>query len=569
MRTRSTLKDIYVSKPVGHMVDFRAWWRHPVARVFVAFLVLVLDMYLYGEDPINEAHVEANFFGLGHLYVLLMSWPSSWSLGLFRVFLIVTFGVFGAYVGRQWIHHRFLRDRLKLTMFADCKGTWFIMANTVVISLLASCFVYNLAASSSEQIGGAMGIQLRSFAKISQCCSVSADLIALTMILDSVLQDEEKYRQFLPSVKRAWRRTWGGWMRVLAAWIFLFGSAIVLSVSVIFAGKEHAVVEWDRSGAPGLDDVTRACLVCLIIFCDLFVIVQDWEFPSFSIDLQTDPILIAGTFQEKLNCDILKRLITKFPPLPTSLRRFLPPAEFFQLEVTGKWMTYGPLMGIILIDLFCMRAQVFYEPTNFGQYVDPSFRIWTITDEEFLGQVYEAGILKDGSASQISYSTRSSLPAVSESDYRLSARYIGSSFKYAAAVLGFVMIVAFFLCTWVGDRRKLLEVSSKKMASLRDHSANVFRHHRGILRRCCCCCWRSAAVAPLAYLDEGARDHEARVDTEDCDRQLKKAPECSPTGGGQAPPDTREQKAGVAPPGAGAPAPERAAVPAERTGPYG
>ncbi|CAK0813899.1 unnamed protein product [Prorocentrum cordatum] len=117
--------------------------------------------------------------------------------------------------------------------------------------------------------------------------------------------------------------------------------------------------------------------------------------------------------------------------------------------------------------------------------------------------------------------------------------------------MGFFIIVAFFLCAWMGDRRKLLDDGDGPrrhgellgmVCSGRGKLADMVGRQAGIRRRCCCC--RSAAVAPAPLPSEGARDHAARAETE-------------------------AQPADAAPPSAGAAAPEQAPPPAERPGPRG
>ena len=50
---------------------------------------------------------------------------------------------FGMFVGRQWIQHKILRDKLKLKMFSEDKGSWMIMFWTVILVGSIGAAIYN------------------------------------------------------------------------------------------------------------------------------------------------------------------------------------------------------------------------------------------------------------------------------------------------------------------------------------------------------------------------------------------------------------------------------------------
>jgi hypothetical protein len=271
-------------------------------------------------------------------------------------------------------------------------------------------------------------------------------------------------------------------------------------IGIIFTGKDTGGLNWDEAGVFGLSDSLRAFLVSFIIFCDLIVIIQDWDFPTFESNFDiSGKIYIAGTFSTTLECACLASLLEKLPSPPACLSRLLPGPEFFHLNVTGKWMTYGPLMGIIAVDLFCMRAQVLYEPSAFGQYTDPEGRIWTIVDEAFLDAVYENGVLKESYRSLVTFEARSAVS--NSSDYILSATYTGSWFKYIAALPGFCMIFGFFVLAWRGNNEHA-DLWTAFESYIKAPSTSVATSEEASSSRCCWFRGRSR-IAPM--LKEQAR----------------------------------------------------------------
>merc|ERR1719409_1874129 len=107
-------------------------------------------------------------------------------------------------------------------------------------------------------------------------------------------------------------------------------------MSAIFStGKGEGDIQWNNRVLGGLSEVTRTLFVSMIVFSDLFTVVQDWDFPSFETPLEADvPILVAFTFQEKLECHGLARLLQQLPRLPAGVLRFLPPSSFFKVTIT-------------------------------------------------------------------------------------------------------------------------------------------------------------------------------------------------------------------------------------------
>lgn len=62
--------------------------------------------------------------------------------------------------------------------------------------------------------------------------------------------------------------------------------------------------------------------------------------------------------------------------IPRCLKR-----EHWVVHITGKWFNYGILFIVMLLDLNMWKNQIFYKPIDFGQYVGPDDRIYSVKDD--------------------------------------------------------------------------------------------------------------------------------------------------------------------------------------------
>lgn len=427
------------------------WWRHPWARILLAVLILIFDFFLYGEDPVNDSHVEANLPGLGHIISFCFRWPKHAGACTLRAVLILTSIFCGAYVGRQFLHHQILRDRCRLSMFKEDKGTILIMAVGVIIFLFSGAMIYNLLVPSGESaISGATGLQMREFGKLTQIFSVTADIIAIAQIVDAVLQDTVYFPDWNRKFKAMWINGCKGWFRVVSVWVVSISLLIMLVAGILSTGKETDDITWDNRQVGGLSEAGRTFLMSWLIFCDLFTVLQDWQFPTFAQPLHAR-ILIAGTFVPELTFKLPAACEACITRVSARIVDFM----FFTID--GKWLMYGPLFCVICVDLFCIRTQLFYSPSMYGQYVDPrSKRIWTIVDENYLSIAYKDGKLKRPEliswAARRSNVTGGPLDSSAATDVELNSQYSDSALKYVCALPGLVTLVSFLLLIWFGDR---------------------------------------------------------------------------------------------------------------------
>jgi len=453
-------------------------WRHPVPRILVAWLILVLDMFLYGEDPVNDSHVECNLPGLGHMYVFLLVWPSSVGLIFLRIALLLSALVFGMWFGVSCFHHRLLRDCCGLEMFSGSNGTWLVMGLSCAGTAIAGGLAYNLILISQpeEQITGATGFEIRTFGKIAQITSVSADLVAILMVTDAVLQDRTHYPRWAPRLKWLWIDACGGWVRILVIWCLAATGVSLTFWGILSTGKDPDDFVWNDRRFGGLTENGRAAVMSAVIFCDIFTVLQDWQFPSFALPMDIpldEQVYIAGMWVTEINCNCLQRCAqyccSCLPSLPRCCRccpclwKLLPDLSLLRIRITGPWLTYGPLLVVMCIDLFCTRTQLIYSPESYGQYVDPrEHQIWTILDEAYLQQAYDRGALREAGEAMVTYAARRNattgvaLSASAAGDVMLNSRFTSSSLKYLAAAPGFMLMVLFVILVWAANKRRTL-----------------------------------------------------------------------------------------------------------------
>jgi len=400
--------------------------------------------------------VECNLPGMGHM-LNLFRFKGPPGNKVFRLFLIVLAFVFGIIIGRKLLHDGFFRNWCKLGMFEGNKGSWFCMGTAIGPCFLIAIGVYNLAVATEHAIDGATGMQLRVFGKVTQCCSVTADLIAIIMVADGVLQEEKmRYPNFAPRFRSFYSHGLNGFFRVLSVWVVALASVVGFGVGILSTGREEGDITWDDRNIGGITEVARAFVVLAVFFCDLFTVVQDWEFPLFKAAVD---IKVAGTFSTELKCGCVKRCAERLPSPPTGCRKWLPDANFFHVTVTGPWLSYGPLLIVIGLDLFCMRTQMLYSPNQYGQYVHPDTqRVWTIVDQDYLLQAYNRGVLNQ--TDMITYGARwnnitgQAMSASALTDIELSSRYLGSNIKYVAIIPSFSLVVIFWVLVWLGNAQK-------------------------------------------------------------------------------------------------------------------
>uniref|UniRef100_A0A7S4VPP4 Uncharacterized protein n=1 Tax=Alexandrium monilatum TaxID=311494 RepID=A0A7S4VPP4_9DINO len=460
---QQALENEVASKRCGScLFNPRVRWRHPLARMAVTWVILAEDFFIYGEDPVNDSHVTANFPGMGHILgILAVHAAPSAGLAFLKVFLIALAIAGGIFLGRLFLC-RVVRQRLQLIAFEGCEGALLVVAVASCLMLLVASLVYNLCIPEGEvplsgssmellQLFGARSDQYRHINQSFQTLSGWVDLLAIVMIADSVLQDTRRYPAWAPRVKRLWT-SGQGWVRVAVAWFVMISGCTTIAVLVFRTGTEGDGIRWTNTTLGGLTEVKRSMLAACIIFTDLLTVAQDWDFPLFREPTELNvPVKIAGTFWSNLRCNCIGALLRRLPrvPFPDCVYRLLPSIEAFQLSINGKWLTYGPLIGVMIIDFLCAKTQLMYDPVNYGQYADPAdSRIWVIRDEAYLKLAYVNGVIARPEmvtyAARWNVTTGLPLSASTATDLKLNSKYIGSAvYKWLGLLIALLIFAGF------------------------------------------------------------------------------------------------------------------------------
>ncbi|XP_009707324.1 PREDICTED: transmembrane protein 117-like [Cariama cristata] len=189
---------------------------------------------------------------------------------------------------------------------------------------------------------------------------------------------------------------------LLVTVLFTLTSVVVLVITTDW-------ISWDKLNRGFLpsDEVSRAFLASFILVFDLLIVMQDWEFPHFMGDVEVNlPGLPSAHMQLKV---------------PYFQKIF---KEEYHIHITGKWFNYGIIFLVLILDLNMWKNQIFYKPHEYGQYIGPGQKIYTVKDSESL---------KDLNRTKLSWEWRSNNTnpltnrTYAEGDMFLHSRFTGSS----------------------------------------------------------------------------------------------------------------------------------------------
>ncbi|EHH66204.1 Transmembrane protein 117 [Macaca fascicularis] len=379
--------------------DFRYYFQHPWSRMIVAYLVIFFNFLIFAEDPVSHSQTEANVIVVGNCFSFVTNkYPRGVGWRILKVLLWLLAILTGLIAGKFLFHQRLFGQLLRLKMFREDHGSWMTMFFSTILFLFIFSHIYNTIL-----------------------------LMDGNMVTDMMLQDKP-YPDWGKSARAFWKK---GNVRITLFWTVLFTltSVVVLVITTDW-------ISWDKLNRGFLpsDEVSRAFLASFILVFDLLIVMQDWEFPHFMGDVDVNlPGLHTPHMQFKI---------------PFFQKIF---KEEYRIHITGKWFNYGIIFLVLILDLNMWKNQIFYKPHEYGQYIGPGQKIYTVKDSESL---------KDLNRTKLSWEWRSNHtnPQTNktyvEGDMFLHSRFIGASLdvKCLAFVPSLIAFVWFGFFIWFFGR---------------------------------------------------------------------------------------------------------------------
>ncbi|XP_074660702.1 transmembrane protein 117-like [Tubulanus polymorphus] len=439
--------------------DVRYYFQHPYLRLTVAYLVTFCNFLIYAEDPIAHSEKECSIPVIGNMFAFVCSrYPANaWSV--LKVFMWLLAIVCGLLFGKQVVHKLLFNKLLRLRMFVDEQGSWMVMFFTCVFFLFTFSFLYNAllliggASTASYHIDSVLGITNSTFMKAAACGTWLGDLFTAWMVTDIMLQ-ERLYPHWAKHVRKWWRV---GNKRIYLFWFLVIALTVVV-VTVIVTD----VISWDRMNHDFMptNEVSRAFLASFILVMDLFIVMQDWDFPHFvnNFDLK-----LPGINSAHLQFRICK---------PRFLNQ-----EYWTVHISGKWFNYGIIFMVMLLDLNMWKNQIFYEPNEYGQYVNNYRKIHTVRNSRQLREHNATMLTYDWRSTNVNNATGDVYLA---EDMVMNTKYSGYSLpiKGIAFIPSLLAFVVFgVLVYWYGrfkpNRKNVYAGRLKKRRKRADAGATV------------------------------------------------------------------------------------------------
>jgi|EP00927_Polykrikos_kofoidii_P006078 hypothetical protein len=437
---------------IGFLTDPHKWYRHPALRLFVLFMILFMDFFTYGEDPGADSRVLATSLGCGQVSGLLSPWYApDWVCMVGKLGALVLSIVLAYKLGRLCRKYFFVRW-IRWKSFRSDGGNILSCILMFIPSAFISSYLYNVIFVSSspqyhidshsmqffETVFSLDSTRFNDMGRMWQAISATLDWLSIWQIGDSIIQDTKYWPEFLPGFKRWYTQTYGGRMRIGIYWVGLVVSILLTIWLMVNTGNEPGKLTWEFDIIGGSNEFYRSIFAAVIVFLDLFCLIQDWEFPLFSEahHAEEDQTKIAGF--ESTMCEFR---------VPCCRHRR-------KLRISQKWLQYGPLVGVIAADFAFVKSQLGYTPQSFGQYVDPhDHAIWSIHDETLLDKVYPLGSNMDPTLLEhITYGARHNattgalLPGC-ERDVKSISTYEASKWDYIGVVVAFTVLLCFLSVT--------------------------------------------------------------------------------------------------------------------------
>lgn len=487
-------------------------WQHPICRLTTSLLCLFLNVYSIAEDPTIRSwrNMDLGVISLSIRFIFA-DWPPEWYL-IFAKFTLVACSVVASLaISVHVIHHRWLRKSLNLEMFEKSRGQNVIAAVcflplVAIWALTYNGCIYLLRAGSESPdsfpfVQSVLPISYHLFGMITSSITGCACSASLVMIVDTMLQDPTRYRNWCRRIRPIW---------------IVYRQPISLGFQVAFSGLWLAAV-WGGvfakyrksqfSEYTKTTETSRCFILGLCAALDIFAMTQDWEFPSFD-----NPLELKLVFLDVSRLSICPKRRHRTPsavrtqaviPHPESSPKLLdsPPiepvdlvssnvadasksrwtvtshdfVEFIGLEdvvVSGKWFNYGALVVNLYVNLSNMVQCIFYTPILYAQYVQPDSKtLWAICDPILANS--EISVLRE----KATWEARSGFR---DQDLQLHARFTGGSAITAAVISGIPVLLG--LAIFLESLRKYNRHPEDVARRARLRTQGAVRKLRGALR---------------------------------------------------------------------------------------
>ena len=306
------------------------YFRHPVARLGVAFGIIFLNLYvatlvratpaprtpstavvvwcahtflrgtwvrslILAEDPQAHSKVAAAIPAIGNAFSLVATqWPDHGGYCFLKVVVALTSIIGGALFMLHIVHHKLLRPRY--LMFSGDKGTWWVMFMGTIVWCLLGSVVYNLllaaflsggfdeAKSRGWYLDDQLGVTNASFMKAAAVGTWFGDAVTAMMVLDMVLQTDTMYPDWHPGVRKMWNSGCNGRFRIIAFWIAMSTATLLVVLNIA-----TNALKWDA--------INRG-----FIYTDEVCALQQLVFPSASGSCSCDVVCVLVNASSHAAC---------------------------------------------------------------------------------------------------------------------------------------------------------------------------------------------------------------------------------------------------------------------------
>uniref|UniRef100_A0A4W3JXE2 Transmembrane protein 117 n=1 Tax=Callorhinchus milii TaxID=7868 RepID=A0A4W3JXE2_CALMI len=425
---------------------FRYYFQHPWSRLCVAYLVIFLNFLIFAEDPLSHSQTQARVIVVGNCFSFVLNKYPKGGWIILKVLLWLLGIAAGLLAGKFLFHQQMFGQLLRLKMFREDHGSWMVMFFSTILSLFIFSNIYNMCLTldgnmSMYLITEHMGIRNETFMKLAAVGTWMGDFVTAWMVTDMMLQDE-LYPDWGKTARAFWRK---GYNRIV-----LFWSVLISLTSVVVIVITTDWISWDKlnRGFMPSDEVSRAFLASFVLVFDLLIVMQDWEFPQFMGNLEIN-----------------------LPGLPISHIRLRLPhfkrifKDEYHIHITGKWFNYGIIFLVLILDLNMWKNQIFYQPYEYGQYVGPGEKIYTVQDADCLKDLNKTTLSWEWRSTNISPLTNKTY---THGDLFLYSRFVGANLgvkclAFVPSILAFILF-GFFIC-FFGRFQKNEQIKDKPGSS--------------------------------------------------------------------------------------------------------